>query len=297
LTSIPESIKRQVRQEAGFGCCKCGFPIIQYHHIVEDSQDPKDIMLLCPTHHHEATVGAMLEEEQRSYKANPYNIEKGFVEGKLKVNQKTPVINTGAVQLIGDGHFILIDGEDLLSIEINEGKLEISIKLYDQKDNLVAEIQRNEWISGNPLPWDLESEFQWLRLRRKARDIEPEINAKKSPINLRADMWRHGENFLLTPKELKFMSSSGGSVTLEELCFVNMRLEVDTAKKTFKMAPNPRFDEWGFISEPNVDKRIRKGLEKWEVISCRHELVTIIDRKKYAVRKCSKCGKIDKIWK
>lgn len=33
--AIPESIKRQVRQEAKFGCIFCGSPIIEYHHIEE----------------------------------------------------------------------------------------------------------------------------------------------------------------------------------------------------------------------------------------------------------------------
>lgn len=297
MSEIPEPVKRIVRQEAGFGCCKCGLPIIEYHHIVKDSKKPEDIMLLCPTCHTEATVKAMPEPEQRFYKANSFNIKAGYVEGQFKVNQKTPVINTGTVQLIGDGHFILVDGENLLSIEINDGRLEFSIKLYDQKDNLVAEIQCNEWISGNPLPWDLESGFQWLRIRRKRRDIELEINAKKSPIDIRADMWRHGENFLLRPEELKFVASRGGSMTLGSLCFVNAQLEVDTAKRNFRIAPNPRFGEWSIISEPNVEERIQKGLKNWEEISCGHELVTIIDRKKYSVRKCSKCGKIEKIWK
>ena len=36
---IPDRIKRQLRQEAGFGCCKCGFPIYDYHHIVEFSEE------------------------------------------------------------------------------------------------------------------------------------------------------------------------------------------------------------------------------------------------------------------
>lgn len=31
----PETVKRVLRQEAGFGCCKCGLLIYEYHHIVE----------------------------------------------------------------------------------------------------------------------------------------------------------------------------------------------------------------------------------------------------------------------
>jgi hypothetical protein len=127
-------------------------PIVEYHHIVADSKNPDEIMLLCPVHHHEATVGAMPKEEQWNYKKNPYNIERGFVEGQLKVNQTTPVANIGSNQFVGAGDFLIVDGENLLSLRINEGKLELSIKLYDQKDVLVADIQNNEWVSGNPLP-------------------------------------------------------------------------------------------------------------------------------------------------
>jgi len=43
----PEELERQLRREAGFGCCFCGNPIIQYHHIREDAEavaagDPPD---------------------------------------------------------------------------------------------------------------------------------------------------------------------------------------------------------------------------------------------------------------
>jgi hypothetical protein len=63
----PAAVKRQLRQEAAFGCCICGHPIYQYHHIrpfePNHHHDPDDMMLLCPNHHHEATVGALEEAE------------------------------------------------------------------------------------------------------------------------------------------------------------------------------------------------------------------------------------------
>ena len=74
---IPSDVARQLRQEAGFGCCKCGFPLIQYHHIVEWADDQHfrvaDMMVLCPNHHDQATKGAMPEPQQRLLKVNPYN--------------------------------------------------------------------------------------------------------------------------------------------------------------------------------------------------------------------------------
>jgi hypothetical protein len=49
---IPEPIRRQVRQECGFGCVVCGFAIIQYHHFEPPFEqavihDPNGIALLC----------------------------------------------------------------------------------------------------------------------------------------------------------------------------------------------------------------------------------------------------------
>ena len=296
MVNIPEPVKREVRQKAGFGCCKCGFPIIEYHHIVKDSLKPEDIMLFCPIHHHEATVGAILEEEQLYWKAKPYNIQRGYVEGKLKVNQRTPVVNIGTNQFVGDGNFIIVDGENLLSIEINEGRLELSMKLYDQKDNLVAVIKRNEWISGNPLPWDLESKFQWLRIRRKLRDIQLEIDAKKYPIDIRADMWRKGQNFQLYPNLILF-NGVVKDAGIKNLCLVALRLEVDTFKQKFSIIPDPRFDKGNMVSHHNINERVRRGLKAWEELCCEHEFVIIIDRKKYSIMKCSKCGKMEKIWK
>jgi len=69
-------------------------------------------MILCPICHHEATVGAMTEEEQRFYKSH---------------------------------------------------KLELSVKLYNQNDQLPVHIENNEWISGDPIPWDLESSASTVR--------------------------------------------------------------------------------------------------------------------------------------
>lgn len=243
-------------------------------------------MLLCPNHHTEATEGAMLEEEQRFYKAHPYNIEKGFVEGKLKVNQKMAVVIIGTNEFVGDGDFLIVDDESLLSIEIYEGKLELSMKLYDPNDNLVAEIERNEWISGDPLPWDIVPRYQWLRIRRKLRDIQLEIDAKKIPIKIRADMWRKGNNFQLRPNDLIFNGMSG---RMRDIGFTNCRIEnvlkVDTLNNRFSVVPRVR------------KKRVKVGSQEWEQLSCEHEFVTIVDRKKYLVTKCSKCGKIEKIWK
>ena len=158
---VPEKVKRELRQEAGFGCCKCGFPIYDYHHIVEYSTDQhfrsKDMMLLCPNCHREATVGALTQEEQRYYKDHPFNISRGYVEGQLKIKQKAIVVSTGGIQFVNDGFILIVDDEPLLTLDQSEkGTLEISLSFYDKEDNLLSLIDHNQWISGDPIVWDIE---------------------------------------------------------------------------------------------------------------------------------------------
>jgi len=301
MHEIPDLLKRQVRQEAGFGCCKCGFPIIDYHHIIRCSNKPKDIMIFCPNHHREATEGAMLKKEQRQYKSNPYNIERGFVEGQLKINQKTPVVTMGSNQLIGEGDLIVVDGESLLSISINEGRLELSMTLYDENNNLVAEIKNNEWITGDNLPWDLESKYQWLRLRRKLRDIELEINAKKHPILVRADMWKNGQNIQLTPKSISLNGVAVKNFTMKNLCFVAGYFDIDTSLQKASIEINPRFPKASMIVDPDIKTRVKKGLSQLERLllhekrekqrNCKHEF-EIEDRgiERFIHLVCKKCG-------
>jgi hypothetical protein len=262
MTYSPESVKREVRQEAGFGCCKCGLPIIEYHHVIRDSQKPEDIMLLCPLHHHEATVGAMLEQEQHFHKKNPRNIVKGYVQGRLKVNQRIPAINLGSNQFIGEGCFITVDKEDLLSIEIKDGRLLLTMRLFDRNNLLIADIERNEWISGDPLPWDIESRFQWLRIRRKIRDIQLTIDARKYPIDINAYLWRNNQNFRIDANKILF-NGVKKNIGLNNVCFVALRLEADTTRQTFRIIPDPRFAKGHLVTHSNRKKRIRNGLIAW----------------------------------
>lgn len=263
----PSPVKRLLRQEAGFGCCVCGNPIIQYHHIIpwesEQHFRPEDMMCLCPNHHDEANKKAMLEKEQRKHKTNPFNIQKGITKGNLKVNYRIPVIDTGGFQFVGEEDFIIVDKESLVSLKINDGQLELTIKLYNDKDELIAHIKNNEWITGDPSPWDLESNYQMLKIRHKMKDIALDINTKKIPIILRANLWRKGSNFRLTDKGVIYNGVVKNTRFLH-LCIVGTRFVVDISKKTFELQPDPRFKTGFIVSWPILEERIQKGLEAWE---------------------------------
>src|SRR5262245_46462191 len=79
--ALPVEIQRQLRREAWFGCCRCGSPFVEYHHILgiaRTGHQAAEMMLLCPSCHHLATVGALDETEQRKLKTLPFNRRMGY---------------------------------------------------------------------------------------------------------------------------------------------------------------------------------------------------------------------------
>lgn len=271
--NIPEGIKRQVRQKDGFGCCKCGNPIVQYHHIVPRSENPEEIMLLCPLHHDEATSKAMTFEEQLYWKQNPVNITSGRVVGILKINQSRPIISIGSVQFIGDSDIILVDDESLLSVNMDSSasydnfeRLTISARLYDSHDKLLAVIENNEWILGDPKPWDIIAKWQYLKISSGTGDIAIEINAKSDPITIKGNLWRKKQHILLS-NCVFFISGVINNSSICELCLVGMRIVMDTILNQCRIEPNPKIGKAVLVSESNRKKRIRKGLKAWKELN------------------------------
>ncbi|MDN4166666.1 HNH endonuclease signature motif containing protein [Cytophagales bacterium LB-30] len=271
---IPSDVKRRLRQESGFGCCKCGKPIIEYHHIIPYTKiDPhfrvEDMMCLCPYCHHEATVGAMNLEEQRKLKNHPLNIRNKKAEGFLKVNQNSLVITLGDNQFITDNSIISIDNNNLISIKINsEGQLELSLKLYNKENKLILEIVENEWKSGDYLPWDIESSFQWLIIRNKKYDISIEINAKQIPLILTGKLWYNNHEIKISPNGI-FFNAKKSSGQISNLCFVGSNLELDTNLGTFSICPHPIYNKHSMV--PGVlENRISTGLQKFKEIITTH---------------------------
>ena len=202
----PPDVALQLRKEAGFGCCKCGRPIYQYHHIVPWDTDQhfrcEDMMILCPLHHDEATKGAMRPAEQRKHKANPHNIREGMSNGVIKTNHEDCMIRVGPAIFRVDGPILMVDGETLISLSVGpDGILEFSMSLYDRGDNNILNIENNEWkTEGSLLPWDIQSDWSYLKIRERRRHVLFEIDARKDPPELSINCWRKGVNIKLQPR-------------------------------------------------------------------------------------------------
>jgi hypothetical protein len=269
--AIPEPVKRALRQEAGFGCCKCGYPVYDYQHIIPYEREHhfrvEDMMLLCPNHHREATVGAMTEAEQRAYKSDPYNIRRGLADGALKVNQRELIVQLGNAFMVNDSVLLEIDGLPLLSLSLSdEGILQLSASLYNQEGELLTEIEHNEWIVGDPLPWDFEFGSRKLTLRERSRHISLQIDARNFPTSIRGHFWYGGHRFvinrsgILIDEERAHFARAG----FAKLGLVGMRISLSTADKGISVRPHGRFGRGALVSQPTNVERMSESLKAWQ---------------------------------
>jgi hypothetical protein len=239
--SIPADVKLALRQEAGFGCCKCGHPLIEYHRIIpweiEHHNRPEDMMCLCPTHHSEIRVTR--ESEQRAIKLKPVNIEKNKTKGSLFINQESPIILLGGNTFITQGNILQIDNESIISLRSTfHGNLSLSIKLFNEIGQSVLEVIDNEWKSGDFLAWDIEYKLNFLKIRDKLRSICLEIDARHSPIQLSGCLWYMSQKFLLDSTRLIF-DGVIKNATFVGCEFTNCQIFINTKEQNLQIRRTP----------------------------------------------------------
>ncbi len=270
---IPSPLKRQLRQEAGFGCCICGHPFIEYHHILQFSEvqchSAADMMVLCPIHHHQCTVNSLTIAQQRSAKVNPFNRTKGFAEGQLFSPTAIIAVEAGTNQFIGSGVKFAVDNEPLLQLRSDgQGHLTLSLSLFDSNDTLLLLIENNEWISGDPDLWDIEYGYNTLVLRRAQREVSLTIDARSSPVHLSGELWRKGQSFALRPDLLSF-NGVAKDVGFKHLGLVAQSLRADTQQGTFSIVPDTRLRGGVIVSWPDPLERLAKGQQAYKDLLAR----------------------------
>jgi hypothetical protein len=216
--------------------------------------DPAMMMAICPIHHHQATVGALDVNTQMTWKEKPFNQINGFAEGQLHVTTKAIAVEVGSNLLVGAGFKFVVDDKPILQLKTDrEHRLLLSVDLYDPNDNLLIAIVDNEWMTGDPLPWDLQYGYNQLSLWRKSRDIGLSIDARQDPIKLRGNLWFRRQNYLITEQELQF-NGVVSEVGFRNLGLVGMRLIVRTSTGNFLLDPEPRFGKGMIVGTNDMKK-------------------------------------------
>jgi hypothetical protein len=206
----PEDIKRRLRQESGFGCCSCGSPILEYHHIIRWSKirkhDEQHMMAICPTCHN--SIESYPLQHQYFLKNNPFNLQNDERKnGRLIISQGICAVNTGDIKLIGDGPLLSSNGINLLEIYVNEiNLLEITLNLYNANNENILSIKKSEWIKGNIELWDIEfnSASKVLIIKEKEGSVNLKIDARNIPVIIEGTFWINGKLITFNKKGIHF---------------------------------------------------------------------------------------------
>lgn len=194
--AVPEGVKRRLRQEAGFGCCQCGHPFIQYHHIIPYSEEahfrPEDMMVLCPNCHDLCGTGAITQAEQRRLKALPRNVVENTLLGKLYVTSRDLRVGLAGGVAINTPALVNIGGTEVLGARLSEdGRVLISSIIQDPNGGAVAQLINNEWSLAPSDVWDFEVHHRWAIVRSAPRQIAFRVDCRDDRVRLEG-RWHHG---------------------------------------------------------------------------------------------------------
>jgi len=218
---IPAPIKRTVRQECRFGCIFCGGAFYDYEHIepfhkVRD-HIPKDIALLCGTHHGDVTRRRISKQTVREKRLNPFRLSHPWPHSNFYPSTNCFPIILGGAQFIHPKTAVRVFGQELLSIrepESEDGPIRLSAEFYDDKGKECLVIQDNE-LKCNPNSWDIETKGACITIRQAPRVVALRIRLCPDQLIIeRMSMCYQGVQLTANERELKILSTTGLSYRL-----------------------------------------------------------------------------------
>jgi hypothetical protein len=232
--------------EAGYGCAICGGPIVTF--VAGDSGE----MVLCPEH---ARLQAGGKADQP---ARPFNREHGAESGVLLVSSRYPVTRFKGIIVVNDDLTISADEETLLRLRVLDGRLLVSMKLYDDVDALRAEVLDNEWIVGDPQGFVIEHSPNKLMITTESGAPILNIDTSQTPLRLAASFAHGGVPISISSKGI---SVGDRAASFMDDGYAGCVLDIDTAAQTVAMQPDPRHGGHSIIvTERDPFQRIVKAL-------------------------------------
>lgn len=200
ITPLP--IKRQLRQEANFGCGICGNPILDYHHIIpyhiSRAYLPQDMIALCPNHHRRANQREYSDKYLRELKTSPHNRER--VRDAFFIESDELIVYLGNCKCIDTPRALVVDDFDIVSVEKIENSPTVNLNLFDKFTNWIAAIYENSWIVDTTLVWDLEYHPRHLVFRSAPRNISLDFKIEGSNLLINGILHYNGHQITMNNK-------------------------------------------------------------------------------------------------
>ena len=192
---IPSDVRRQIRQECGFGCILCGLLPYQYDHFDPEFaeatlHDPNKIALLCGNHHDEKTAGRISNALISLKRSKPFN-RNDKSTGPVWRPVLDPAIDTVVVCGVQftncEAPGLSINGEVVFAFERDDdGQWQMDGALCDDEGDFALRFDASE-IRITKGRWDTTLEGRFLTIRSGPRRIslQLELDANNKLIALR----------------------------------------------------------------------------------------------------------------
>jgi hypothetical protein len=195
----PKPVERQLRQEAGFGCVRCGHPYIEYHHIVPYSEvpvfKPEDMMCVCGNCH--PAVGKMGADRQREFKAKPHNVAKGVMRGALDFDKKELAFKVGGNHYIDVPTMLQYRDIPIVSCRLSDGQAMVSLNLLGQDNKTVLRVDDNDVTFRVDDLWDFEYKHNYVVARYAHRDVAMTLDFRGAEATIEGKIWFGGNQATL----------------------------------------------------------------------------------------------------
>lgn len=210
--TIPEAVMRQLRQEAGFGCAKCGHPYIEYHHIIPFAEEghhrPEDMMAACGNCHPE--MAKLGRDRQRAFKEKPFNQRSGLFRGALVFDKRDLVFRLGGNWYENTPILLQYNDTPIVSCRLDDDQAKVSLNLLSpQGQSLLRVIDNEVSFRINDL-WDFEYGHNFAIARYARRDIALRMDLRGQEATIEGKLWMGGSQVRL---DRESTSLPGGKVS------------------------------------------------------------------------------------
>lgn len=165
----PPSVRRELRQEAGFGCPVegCGNPYLEYHHFdppwnIEKHHDPSRMIALCATHH--AKADAWSVEQLRQMKSEAANSD---VRGRFEWMREDVLGVVGSNYYYETPNMVVFRDQPLIWFERDaQRRLLLNLNMLSTSGRPRTSLVNNDWfLRGKPEDVDSPPNGSRLRVR------------------------------------------------------------------------------------------------------------------------------------
>lgn len=223
--TISRPVKRQIRQQCGFGCVICGNAICHYEHVDPPfaearEHDPEKMTLLCGSCHGKVTTGMLSKQTVKQAVASPKCKQLGFSFEAFDIGAVQPVVSIPGYRFVQTPILIEICGTPLISFkppECEGGPFRLSALFCDKSGQKLLEIVDNEWKAVSTT-WDVEVVGRKIYCRFAQGDIS--LILQSDPPNTLtverlAMVYKGSQISINDTKDLLIVSHTGATIHAE----------------------------------------------------------------------------------